>query len=68
MNWLKNLIFGSEAPAKQAAQPKEDLQARYLLDALAPLPSNTGKTCYTVTNRPLNKPSSVPYMTELLPE
>jgi hypothetical protein len=35
MNWLKNLIFGSEAPAKQAAQPKEDLQARYLPDALA---------------------------------
>ena len=37
MNWLKNWIFGNEAPAKQAKPqpPKEDLQARYLRDTLA---------------------------------
>jgi len=36
MNWLKNLIFGNEAPAKQAKSqaPKEDPQARYLRDTL----------------------------------
>ena len=37
MNWLKNWIFGNEAPAKQAIrqQPKDDPQARYLRDTLA---------------------------------
>ena len=35
MNWLKNLIFGNETPAKQAASSKEDVQARYLPKALA---------------------------------
>lgn len=37
MNWLKNLIFGNEAPAKQAKPqpPKVDPQARYLRDTLA---------------------------------
>ncbi len=36
MNWLKNLIFGNEAPAQQATpqSPKEDPQARYLRDTL----------------------------------
>jgi len=37
MNWLKNWIFGNEAPAKQAKPPapKEDLQARYVRNTLA---------------------------------
>jgi len=35
MNWLKNWIFGNEAPGKQTALPKEDIQARYLSDSLA---------------------------------
>ena len=36
MNWLKNLIFGNEAPAQQLKPhaPKEDPQARYLRDTL----------------------------------
>lgn len=33
MNWLTNLIFGNDAPAKQAT-PQQDLQARYLRDSL----------------------------------
>jgi len=37
MNWLKNWIFGNEAPAKQPKPPttKEDPQARYMRDTLA---------------------------------
>ncbi len=36
MNWLKNWIFGNEAPAQQLKPqaPKEDPQARYLRDTL----------------------------------
>ncbi len=33
MNWLTNLLFGNEAPAKQPTQ--QDVQARYLSDSLA---------------------------------
>lgn len=36
MNWIKNLIFGDSAPAKQAArqQPIDDPIARYMRDTL----------------------------------
>lgn len=33
MNWLKKLLFGNDAPAKQAT-PQQDQQARYLRDSL----------------------------------